>query len=202
MPKEATKIVSRTKKIIDSSIVVEDHMPLARQISSRLKRRYTWVPMDDLYSYSLLGLTLSAKAFDPSRGVPFPNFASQKGMFWAIDQMRKDGVLRRRSSANMPRVLPFSEAASHSDTDESWTPDVEDYQAVNDQMLLESRDLCRVLLKHLRSQDRELLVMYYSEHMTFREIAKVFKISESSVCLRHKALISRLRRIATVMRVA
>ena len=44
--------------------------------------------------------------------------------------------------------------------------------------------------------------MYYSKHMTFREIAQVFEISESSVCLRHKALIRRLRRLATVMRVA
>lgn len=201
MPKTATKTAKR-KKVSDATIVVEDHMPLARQISARLKRRYTWVPMDDLYSYSLLGLTMSARAFDPSRGVPFPNYASQKGMFWAIDQMRKDGVLRRRSSANMPRVLPFSEAASHSGADETWTPDIEDKHAKKEQLLLESRDLCRALLKHLRTQDRQLLVMYYSEHMTFREISKVFKISESSVCLRHKTLLGRLRRIATVMRVA
>lgn len=202
MQKEATKPVRKKKKISETTIIVEDYMPLARQISSRLKRRYTWVPMDDLYSYSLLGLTMSAKVFDPSRGVPFPNFASQKGMFWAIDQMRKDGVLRRRSSANMPRVLPFSEVASHSGADESWTPDIEDHHAENAQKLLESRDLCRALLKRLRTQDRQLLIMYYSEHMTFREISKVFKISESSVCLRHKTLLGRLRRIATVMRVA
>lgn len=181
---------------------LNDNMPIARQIASRLKRRYTWVSMEDLYSYSLLGLTMSANAFDPDRGVPFPNYASQKGMFWAIDQMRKDGVLRRRSSASMPRVLPFSEAAGLSDAEETWTPDVHDRNAEEDHKQLEARDLCTALLRQLRSQDRQLLVMYYSKHMTFREIAKVFGISESSVCLRHKALIRRLRRLATVMRVA
>ena len=182
--------------------MLNDHMPIARQIASRLKRRYTWVTMEDLYSYSLLGLTMSANAYDPDRGVPFPNFASQKGMFWAIDQMRKDGVLRRRSSASMPRVLPFSEAAGLSDNEESWTPDVHDRHAEEDHKHLEARDLCTALLRQLRNQDRQLLIMYYTKHMTFREIAKVFDISESSVCLRHKALIRRLRRLATVMRVA
>lgn len=182
--------------------LLDEHMPIARQIASRLKRRYTWVQMDDLYSYALLGLTMSANAYDPDRGVPFPNFASQKGMFWAIDQMRKDGVLRRRSSANMPRVLPFSEAAGHVDVDDGWTPDISDQSADHDRHQLESRDLCKALLKQLRSRDRQLLIMYYSQHMTFREIARVFEISESSVCLRHKALIRRLRRLATVMHVA
>ncbi len=200
--KTKTKTPAKTKASGGTAVVVEDHMPVARQIASRLKRRYTWVPMDDLYSYSLLGLTLSANAFDPARGVPFPNFASQKGMFWAIDHMRKDGILRRRSSANMVRVLPFSEAASHADVDETWTPDIEDHHAARAHELMESRDLCRALLKQLRQQDRQLLVMYYSQYMTFREIAKVFKISESSVCLRHKAIIRKLGRLATVMRVA
>lgn len=193
---------TQTAQQPDVTTRTQEHMPIARQIASRLKRRYTWVAMDDLYSYALLGLTMSADAYDPTRGVPFPNFASQKGMFWAIDQMRKDGVLRRRSSANMPRVLPFSEAAVSADADEGWTPDITDRHAEEAHDHMEARDLCSALLKQLRKQDRQLLVMYYADHMTFREIAKVFKISESSVCLRHKALIRRLRRLATSMQVA
>jgi RNA polymerase sigma factor (sigma-70 family) len=185
-----------------ATAMVDEHLPIARQIASRLKRRYTWVAMDDLYSYALLGLTMSANAYDPTRGVPFPNFASQKGMFWAIDEMRKDGLLRRRSSTNMPRVLPFSEATGNIDAEESWTPEIHDRSAEEDRDHLEARDLCSALLKQLRRQDRQLLVMYYADHMTFREIATVFNISESSVCLRHKALIRRLRRLAAGMRVA
>jgi RNA polymerase sigma factor (sigma-70 family) len=196
----ALRVADETSNV---TLIIKENLPLARQIASRLKRRYTWVSMDDLYSYSLLGLTMSADVFDPNRGVPFPNFASQKGMFWAIDQMRKDGVLRRRSSAStMPRVLPFSEAGGAADGDEPWMPDVRDRHAEEDRKLMEARDLCAALLQQLRAQDRQLLVMYYSQHLTFREIAKVFGISESSVCLRHKALIRRLRRLVTVMRVA
>ena len=203
--KKTTKKVGKKppKKKMNNNVteMAREHIGIGRQIASRLKRRYTWVAMDDLYSYALLGLTQSANAYDPSRGVPFPNYASQKGMFWAIDEMRKDGILRRRSSANMPRVLPFSDAMN-SNTDENWTPDIQDTKADHDINLMEVRDLSRILLKRLEEPDRNLLMMYYTEHMTFREIAKILKISESSVCLRHKALIKRLRRSVTSMKVA
>ena len=196
-------IVKKPKKKMNNNVnkMASEHIGIGRQIASRLKRRYTWVPMEDLYSYALLGLTQSANAYDPSRGVPFPNYASQKGMFWAIDEMRKDGILRRRSSANMPRVLAFSDAMN-SNADEGWTPDIQDTKADHDINLMEVRDLSRILLKRLEEPDRDLLMMYYTEHMTFREIAKILKISESSVCLRHKALIKRLRRSVVSMKVA
>jgi RNA polymerase sigma factor (sigma-70 family) len=193
--------VKTAERGVKVKAMLQDNITIARQIASRLRRRYTWVPMDDLYSYALLGLTMSANAYDPTRGVPFPNFASQKGMFWAIDHMRKDGILRRRSSTNMPRVLPFSEATGNIDSD-SWTPEVHDDRADEASRQMEVRDLCTALMGQLADRDRKLLVMYYHDHMTFKEIARVFDISESSVCLRHKALIQRLRRLATAMRVA
>lgn len=199
--KTTTKKVPLKKMNNNVSEMAREHISIARQIASRLKRRYTWVAMEDLYSYALLGLTQSANAYDPSRGVPFPNYASQKGMFRAIDEMRKDGVLRRSSSSNMPRVLPFSDA-TNSNTDEGWTPDIQDVKADRYRDLMEVRDLTRTLLKRLDDHDRNLLAMYYTEHMTFCEISKILKISESSVCLRHKALIKRLRRSVTTMKVA
>ena len=183
-------------------VVVENHIQIAKQIAARLKRRYTWVAMEDLYSYSLLGLTMSARAFDPSRGVPFPNFAAQKGLFWAIDEMRKDGILRRKSSANMPRIVPFSEAVGSSVCDENWTPDVEDNHSHTVQQNFEIHDLCVELLNRITPQERDLIILYYKKQLTFRQISQIFGISESSVCLMHKALIQKLRRLAVTMRVA
>ena len=202
--KSATKSkpVDQTEIKTDIPQVVEKHIQIAKQIAARLKRRYTWVAMEDLYSYSLLGLTMSANAFDPSRGVPFPNFAAQKGLFWAIDEMRKDGILRRKSSANMPRIVPFSEAVGSSVCDENWTPDVEDNHSHTVQQSFEIHDLCVELLNRITKQERDLVILYYKKQLTFRQIAKIFEISESSVCLMHKALIQKLRRLAVTMRVA
>lgn len=175
--------------------LIRHHFPLARQVAARMKRRYSWVNMDDLYSYSLLGLTKSANAYDPTKGVPFPNFASQKAMFWAIDEMRKDGILKRRSAKAGPTFISMNEPIG-SDQMSLELPDGRGGEA---EEKIEARDLCGALLERLGEEDRQLLVMYYAEHMTFKEIAAVFEISESSVCLRHKALLKRLRRLARSM---
>lgn len=163
------------------------HMDLAQRIATRLYRWYSWVCIDDLKSYAYLGLALAAKTYKPDRGVPFVNFASQKAMYLAIDEMRKNGILHRRRANPGPTIGAL-------------VPDIPDPGATNQLQLIEKRDLCYALLRKLREQDRHLLMMYYSDQLTFKEIARVFKISESAVCLRHKALIGKLRKLADTLK--
>lgn len=163
--------------------LADAHIPLSQKIAARLHRWYSWVPMDDLYSYAYLGVALAARTYRDDLGVPFANFAARKAMYLAIDEMRKDGVLRRRRETPGPQVGQM-------------TPDMPEPVGPDDHAKLEVRDLCRTLLSKLRDQDRQLLMMYYADHMTFKEVAKVFEISESAVCLRHKALLNKLRKMA------
>lgn len=162
-----------------------ENLPLANRIASRLHRWYSWVGLDDLRSYAYLGLALAEQNYESDRGVSFVQFAWRKGMFLAIDEMRKDGVLSRRRAKPGP-------------TFSALTPELPDPAAHNTQNAMERRDLCTSLLRKLRKQDRELLTMYYADQLTFKDIAKVFQISESAVCLRHKALLARLRKLARV----
>ena len=87
---------SEKKATVDSNALAAEHVSLASGIAARLHRLYSWVAIEDLHSYAYLGLALAAKAYQDDRGVPFPQFAWRKGMFLAIDEMRKDGVLSRR----------------------------------------------------------------------------------------------------------
>ncbi len=177
------------KKAHDPEALAIEHVSLADGIGARLHRLYTWVPIEDLKSYGYLGLALAAKAYQPERGVPFPQFAWRKGMFLAIDEMRKDGVLSRRRTTPAPSFGAL-------------TPDIPDPSAPNGYVSVDRKDLCHTLLSKLRPQDQQLLMMYYSDEMTFKEIAKVFDISESAVCLRHKALMDRLRRLGKTAAIA
>lgn len=156
----------------------------------RLHRCYTWVGMDDLQSYAYLGLAKAASYYQPDRGIPFPIFARRKGAFLAIDEMRKDGVVTRRGSRAQPQTS--GDAAL----------DYPDPHSQSDAHRLELKDFCRSMLKKLSSSDRQLISLYYADELTFREIANVFHISESAVCLRHKAVLLRLRRLAGAGRVA
>ena len=174
----------------DSARIVQQNMSLVENIARRLSRRYSWVGIDDLSSYAYLGLTQAAKIFDSSRGVPFEPFACRKAMFLAIDQMRKDGILRRADSTPRSRTASIMEL------------ELPDPAADRARELLEAREFCTELFKRLDESARKLLIMVYTEKLTYREIAKVLGISESAVCLRHKAVIQKLRGQAVVRRLA
>lgn len=157
---------------------------ISLQIAARLSHSYGWVDRDDLQGYAQLGVTMAMRRYQSDRGVPLEIFAYRKGMFLAIDEMRKDGILRRRSA----KAIPASSALSE---------DLPDPTGQRGHESVVQRDLLASLLTQLTPADRRLLMMYYSQHMTFREIAAVFNISESAVSLRHKALLTRMRRMAT-----
>jgi len=169
----------------DPVSLTEANLPLAGRIAGRLHRWYHWVPAEDLKSYAYLGLALAARSYQSDRGVTFVQFAWRKAMYLAIDEMRKDGVLCRRRATPRP-------------TFSSLTPETPEPATLGGQEAVERRDLCRTLLKKLHCGDRRLLMMYYTDQLTYKEIAKVFDISESAVCLRHKALLKKLRKLAKV----
>ena len=62
--------------------------------------------------------------------------------------------------------------------------------------LLEARDLCAQLLMRLNQKERQLIGMIYADRMTYREVAAVRGLTESAICLKHKALLRKLRRQA------
>jgi len=169
--------------VVAADELVRKSLSMVPAIASRLHRWYRWVGIDDLGSYAYLGLLQAARVYQAGRGVPFERFAFRKAMYAAIDEMRKDGVLRRRRANPRPSIVALNS-------------DIPDPSAPNALASVERRDMCEMLLGRLRQKDRQLLLMYYADQMTFKQIAEVFDISESAVCLRHKALIERLRRLS------
>lgn len=77
----------------DSSSVVDErirqHVPLVGiLVSERLRTVPSHVTRDDLMSAGLTALVLSARAFDPTLGVPFPVFASFRIRGALLDELR------------------------------------------------------------------------------------------------------------------
>jgi RNA polymerase sigma factor (sigma-70 family) len=169
--------------------LAQKHLPLAGQIAHRLARRYGWVGIDDLHSYAYLGLTLAAKAYDASRGVPFERFACAKAMYLAIDEMRKAGILRRADATPVPETS-------------GQEIELPDPHADRQHQRMEAREFCSQLLSRLSESERQLVMMIYVDKLAYRDIAQVFGISESAICLRHKAVLDRLRQQASVRQIA
>jgi RNA polymerase sigma factor (sigma-70 family) len=175
--------------------LVDDHqyLNIARGVASRLRRRYRWLPPDDLYSYALFGLVRAARTFDPDRSVPFAIYAASKALFAAIDEMRKDHVLTRVGIKARPTSVSLDSVlvADH----KLWWH-LCDQTAQKEWSQLEAREWCETMLGKLDTSDRQLIMLRYADDMTFRQIGKVMGLSESTVSLRHNALIMRFRRLA------
>ncbi len=175
--------------------LIEDHqyLSIARGVASRLRRRYRWLPPDDLYSYALFGLVRAARTYDPERSVPFAIYAASKALFAAIDEMRKDHVLTRVGIKARPNLVSLDSVLVG---DQKLWWHLCDQTAQKQWNLLEAREWCATMLTKLDAPDRQLIMLRYADDMTFRQIGKVMGLSESTVSLRHNALIMRFRRLA------
>lgn len=170
--------------------MVEQHLPVARSIAARLGRRYYWVPKDDLYSYCLWGLTLAARAYRPERGLSFGRFAASKAAFLAIDAMRAENVIRHPGRSKHRLPICVSQLSGEEEA-QLAAPAAEPSDGPGE--LLAKKELLAGALGGLDQRDRQLLLLRYSDGLTFKEIGKILHLSESGVCVRHKTLLARLR---------
>lgn len=179
-------MVKAPTRNLAASRLAQENLPIARSVAWRLMARYPWIPADDLYDYSLWGLLMAAHAYSPDRGSSFATFARWKSVYLAVDRMRTEKVLRRAPADGHepgPRYRPLS-------------PDIPDPRSGRPMAAVDAEDSLRSTLRILSVRDRQLLLMYYSDGLTLREIARVLHISEATVCLRRKALLARLRQSA------
>ena len=157
-----------------------------------MKRKYCWVDFDQLYSYALWGLTLAAGAYRSETGVPFEQFVRGKGMYVAIDAMREDRVLSRNKGSGCPMFFSGSDAG---DGELGLFSQIADRRSSESFRAVDVRDQVRCMLDRLDEEDRQTLLMYYADGLTFKEIARVFNKSESAISIRHKNLLAKLRRM-------
>lgn len=184
--------MTETAQPVSASQLAQDNLYVATEVSRRLRFRYNWVPADEAYSYSLWGLLQAAQVYSPQAGLPFPAYALRKAMYLAIDQMRRERVLQRKvhapdeaAPASRPRPRQFP-----------LTIDMPDRYAAEREKACDLKETVLWILRRLPSRDRALLLMYYAEGMTLREIGMTMHLSEAAISIRRRALLTRLREAA------
>lgn len=82
------------------------------------------------------------------------------------------------------------------DSDENSTSglgDLSDKKASNPAKKLEKKDLIQNMLAELNDEEKKVLMLYYYEELTMKEIGKVLELSESRISQIHSGLLNRLR---------
>jgi RNA polymerase sigma factor for flagellar operon FliA len=105
--------------LTDRDGLITDHLPLVGHLVRELMHRLpTHVNRDDLVSAGTVALVLSARSFDPARGVPFARFAAIRIRGALTDELRTMDWASRavRSRAREVETVRATLAARHGHT--------------------------------------------------------------------------------------
>jgi RNA polymerase sigma factor for flagellar operon FliA len=145
---------------------------------------------DDIYSAGYLGLMDAAKRFDPTKGVKFSTFASQRVRGAMIDEIRK---LSRYRHGKEPPPVDYIEALRNEDGDlitELADPDLD---PLGKAILKDQRLELMKIMANLSKMERQVIFMYYYKNYGMKGIAKVINRTEGRVSQIHSQAIRRMR---------
>jgi RNA polymerase sigma factor for flagellar operon FliA len=106
----------------------------------------------------------------------------------SVDQL--DELFREVSGAS---IVSMQRRALDKDPNQLGVDIMEDGKIEGPLPATTRKDLLEFCKKRLSTKERYILMMYYSEDLTLKEIGQILDLSESRVCQLHAKLIARLR---------
>jgi len=119
--------------------------------------------------------------------------SSEIGACLGLEKEKVDAILAEDTS-----ISSLYEKKGSSEESIEIIDTIEDKNSINPLEKLEEKDTKKELqyaLKNLPERERMIMVLYYHENMTLKEIGETINISESRVCQLHAQAIMKLRNI-------
>lgn len=197
--------------------LVERYLFLAQAIARKYDQRTpASVDYDELLSAAYLGLIDAVERFALDRGLAPPTFFAHRIHFAMADYLREIDEMTRIERKREKRVQQLATELQHEPTPEeiqehcgfsfrplrvaSLSKDYENgdrLTTIGDTIADEHRagsiNEVATMLAGMNKQERLLIIMYYLEQYTMKEIGKQLGLSESRVSQMHSKLMVRLR---------
>ena len=201
--------------------IILEYVPLVKLVAGRLNMYlgYT-VEYDDLVSYGVFGLIDAIDKFDYGKGIKFETYASLRIRGSILDQIRKmDWIPRsvRQKQKQMEAAVAklekekglklkdkdiaeelgisldeFMEQGADNGVKEfKNTTFVEPEQAVDRE---EVKKLLMEALELLTEKERKVVLLYYYEELTLKEVASVLEVSESRISQLHSKALEKMKK--------
>lgn len=183
--------------------LVERFLPYAYGTAERLYRKLArssdW-DLGDLNSWAVEGLIQAVASFDPARKIKFTSFATQRIRGAIFDGLRNidpaPRLMRKRAQEGLETV-PGKTSWETIRANQAWVGS--DYTEPAD--LHESEISCKAndlafwqeALQGRSNVERIILLLYYREELTMKQIGESLGLSESRVSQIHSQLIVLLR---------
>jgi RNA polymerase sigma factor (sigma-70 family) len=153
---------------IERNRLIENYMPLANKLASEKKKSLpSWVSLDDLKSAAYYGLVDAANKFDPERFISFGTYARWRIAGEILDFIRESCRDNERCSISLDvsdeNGVSLSARIPQGEPSENFDEFFED------------------LTKGIGDLDKNILLMYYVDDMSLKEIGSRIGVSESRV---------------------
>lgn len=164
--------------------------------------------LEDLTSCASIALMDCIQRFDSKRGIAFTTWAAVRLHGAAIDHIREmDWVPRKERQAQKrgevtPAAMTSLDARSgrqgrgerpQSHTEKNYHDAVPDRRKSERMVSINNREFFEEACKNLNHRDRVILIGYYQDELTMKEIGAALGLSESRVSQCHSDIIVRLK---------
>lgn len=119
--------------------------------------------------------------------------SSEIGQVMGIEKEKVDQILSEDTT-----ITSIYDKKGSSDESMEIIDTIQDTQRLSPQEEMEEKDVkkeLQVALKKLPERERMIMVLYYHENMTLKEIGETIEVSESRVCQLHAQAIMKLKNI-------
>jgi len=157
--------------------------------------------LDELRRYTLGGQTLCRKARQIEQATKAIEIRKEGGA--ASDEEVADelGITKEKLNRMMTEVsrsflISLDEPTYSDNSTTSFADTIEDQKMLTPDIFIENKErknLIQHVIQELPDQEKKVLVLYYFEEMTLREIGLILNVSESRVSQIHTKSILRLR---------
>jgi len=185
--------------------LVERYLPLVKYNGERIWSRLPeGVELDDLISAGIFGLMDAIDAFDTERGVKFETYCVPRIRGAMLDELRSMDWVPRLVRSKASKMMSDANAVGLISLNKKWY-ETDSYKDVREIDILEDKkgedptrriqknDLMRLVTKGLNRNERLIIILYYYEELTMKEIGATLDLSESRVSQMHSSIVQRLQ---------
>ena len=156
--------------------LVESHMDIARLVANSFHKKLRYIPLDDLFSSAMMGLFLAAKKYDAgSSDASFQTFARKRINGAVIDDLRATGRFGKKNKGKF-KIRKDIRSKDILDFDVEDTVDIDEKI-----FFMEVWPDAKRTMESMDERLRTILLSYYFEDKTLREIGYQLGLTEARV---------------------
>ena len=187
--------------------IIIEYAPLVKIVAGRLSMYLGGnVEYEDLVSYGVFGLIDAIDKFDTNKDVKFETYASLRIRGSILDQIRKmDWIPRtvRQRQRKIDEAIKSLEARTgKTPTDEMLAEELgvsgEELLSWQSQLkVIAETELKRMLkdaMQLLTEKEQKVILLYYYEDLTLKEISRVLEVSESRISQLHTKALQKMKK--------